>query len=75
MVEQERRERAEGGVLGLNGYFWEQRSFTTLKPHRFRTIKIKGVTQPYFYFPLCGQLSLQELPVVSGEWVSRWVGT
>jgi hypothetical protein len=65
MLEQEKRERPEGGVRGLNGYFWEERQFF---------LTDRASPQPYYYFPLCGQLSLQELPVVSGSLLSEEMG-
>jgi hypothetical protein len=69
MLTQEERARPEGGVLGLNGYFWEQRQFICVGP-----VWIDPFSQPYYYFPLCGQLSLQELPVVSGSLLSEEMG-
>jgi SNF2 family DNA or RNA helicase len=68
MLEQEKRERVEGGVLGLNGYFWEERQFCSVSYSYTET------PQPYYYFPLCGQLALQELPVVSGSLLSEEMG-
>ena len=68
-MEQESRERKEGGVRGLNGYFWEERTFVYENPNTHCT-----TSQPYYYFPLCGQLSLAELPVVSGSLLSEEMG-
>jgi len=50
-----------GGVPGLNGYFWERRSFA-------------GSDDEYYYFPLGGHVLLNPPPVVSGGLLAEEMG-
>jgi hypothetical protein len=53
---------AGGGVPGLNGYFWERRSFPD------------NTGDEYFYFPLGGHVLLTPPPVVSGGMLCEEMG-
>jgi hypothetical protein len=49
-----------GGVAGLNGYFWEKRSFVDGKS--------------YYYFPFGGQILMNSPPIVTGGLLAEEMG-
>ena len=61
MRDQESRDAAVGGVPGLNGYFWEKRSFA-------------DGGDSFYYFPLAGHVLLEAPPVVTGGLLADEMG-
>jgi hypothetical protein len=53
-------EQTGGGVAGLNGYFWEKRSF------------VDG--ESYYYFPFGGQILMNSPPIVTGGLLAEEMG-
>jgi hypothetical protein len=62
------REETGGGVAGLNGYFWEKRSFGCDGGDG------DGDEDDYYYFPLGGHVLLTPPPVVSGGLLAEEMG-
>ena len=61
MRDQESRDAAVGGVPGLNGHFWEKRSFA-------------DGGDSFYYFPLAGHVLLEAPPVVTGGLLADEMG-
>lgn len=62
MRSQENRNRTEtnGGIAGLNGFFWERRALAD--------------GDPFYYFPLGGQILLTPPPIVTGGMLAQEMG-
>ena len=61
-LQEDVRVQSGGGVPGLDGYFWERRSF------------VDSTGDEYYYFPLGGHVLLNPPPTVSGGLLAEEMG-